>query len=221
MRDTWLWWSSGKDSAWALHALRRSGRHRVTRLVTTIDREAARVAVHAVGLDLLEAQARAAGVPLRYVELPFPASNDVYEAGVAGVLREAQEAKVAAMAFGDLFLEDVRAYRLRLLEGTGLEPIFPLWGCDTAELAREMVAAGLRARLTCVDLRVLDAAFAGRRYDADFLDGLPAAVDRCGENGEFHTFATDGPMFDQPLHVRSASVTERDGFAYADLRLQA
>lgn len=217
MRDTWLWWSSGKDSAWALHELRRAGQYRVTRLVTTIEAGASRVAMHAVREELVAAQARALALPLDRIELPFPPSNARYEEAVAEVVARAMRAGVSAMAFGDLFLEDIRAYRCGLLEGSGIQPLFPLWGRPTAALAREMVDAGLEAHLTCVDLRVLDPSFAGARYDRALLERLPAGVDPCGENGEFHTFASAGPMFDTPLPVRAGGVEERDGFAFSDL----
>ena len=217
MGDTWLWWSSGKDSAWALHELRRGGQHRVTRLVTTIEAEASRVAMHAVRQELVAAQARSLALPLECIALPFPPSNARYEAAVAEVVAAATRAGVSAMAFGDLFLEDIRAYRCGLLAGSGIEPLFPLWGRPTATLAREMVDAGLEAHLISVDLRVLDPSFAGARFDHALLERLPDGVDPCGENGEFHTFASGGPMFDRAVSVRAGAVEQRDGFAFADL----
>ncbi|HWP94986.1 MAG TPA: ATP-binding protein [Gammaproteobacteria bacterium] len=217
MKPLWLSWSSGKDSAWTLHALRTAGEYHVTALVTTLNTAFDRVAMHAVRRDLLERQAQALGVPLRIVPLPWPCSNDQYEAAMSALLAEARAAGVAHMAFGDLFLRDIRAYRERLLANTGVTPVFPLWDCDTRALAREMVDAGLRATVTCVDLGRLPAAFAGRTFDHVFLDELPPDVDPCGENGEFHTFCWAGPMFRRPLAIRVGTRLERDGFAWADL----
>ena len=216
-RKTLLSWSSGKDSAWALHALRQDPAVELVGLLTTLNESFARVAMHAVRETLLERQVQAAGLPLWKIPLPFPCPNEAYERIMAGVIQRAQSEGVEAMAFGDLFLEDIRAYRERQLDGTGLEPLFPIWGIPTDELARTMVAAGLRAHITCVDPRQLDRGFAGRVFDADFLADLPAGVDPCGENGEFHSFATDGPMFSKRLEVQTGEVVERDGFVFADL----
>jgi uncharacterized protein (TIGR00290 family) len=214
---TLLSWSSGKDSAWALHRLRQAEEVELVGLVTTVNEAAGRVAMHAVRESLLQAQAAAAGLPLWRVPIPSPCSNEQYAAAMTGLLARARAEGVAAMAFGDLFLADVRAYRERQLAGTGVEPRFPLWGADTAALARQMLAAGLRARVTCVDPRQLDASFAGREFDAGFLADLPPAVDPCGERGEFHTFAFAGPMFAAPIAVEAGPVVERDGFVFADL----
>jgi uncharacterized protein (TIGR00290 family) len=216
-RKTLLSWSSGKDSAWALHVLKRDPTVQVVGLLTTLNESFARVAMHAVREALLERQAKAAGLPLWKILLPYPCPNQAYERIMAGVIERAQGEGVEVMAFGDLFLQDIRAYRERQLDGTGLEPLFPVWGIPTHELARTMVAAGLRAHITCVDPRQLDRRFAGRVFDAEFLADLPAGVDPCGENGEFHSFATEGPMFAEPLAVRSGEVVERDGFVFADL----
>ncbi|MAE95573.1 MAG: ATP-binding protein [Deltaproteobacteria bacterium] len=214
--STWLWWSSGKDSAWALHTLQETGLP-VTALVTTVNRSFDRVAMHGVREELLRAQASAAGLPLETVQIPHPCSNEIYERAVGGLLARARAAAVTHMAFGDLFLEEVRTYRIRLLEGTGIEPVFPIWGRDTAELAAEMQGGGLEAQVTCIDPKVLARSFAGRSWDAGFLRDLPVGVDPCGENGEFHSFATAGPMFASPIAVRSGEVVERDGFVFADL----
>ncbi len=212
-----LAWSSGKDSAWTLHALRRDPRATVVALLTTVNAAHDRVAMHAVRRRLLEAQAAAAGVPLHVAEIPSPCPNETYEAVMAEAVTALKANGVEAIAFGDLFLEDVRRYRERQMSGTGLELLFPLWGRATRELALEMIEGGLRARLTCVDPRVLPASFAGRAFDASLLGDLPAAVDPCGENGEFHTFAWDGPMFGHPVRVEPGEVVERDGFVFADL----
>ncbi|MFQ6024802.1 MAG: ATP-binding protein [Acidiferrobacterales bacterium] len=217
MTKALIFWSSGKDSAYALHLLRREGGVDVAGLLTTVNRPAKRVAVHAVPESLLTTQVEACGLPVRRVSIPDPCPNDAYEAAVGEVLEEAKGAGISAVVFGDLFLEDIRTYRESLLAGSGIEPLFPLWGRDTHQLAAEMVAAGLRARLTCIDPKVLPPSFAGRVFDASLLADLPAGVDPCGENGEFHTFAYAGPMFRQAIAVRLGEVAERDGFVYADV----
>ncbi len=214
---TLLAWSSGKDSAWSLHVLRAAGEVEVVGLLTTINEAFDRVAMHAVRTELLRAQAAAAGLPLWPVPIPWPCSNAEYEAAMAAALDRARGDGIEAVAFGDLFLEDIRRYREERMAPTGLKPLFPLWGRPTAPLAREMIAGGLRARLTCVDPRNLDARFAGRDFDAALLAELPATVDPCGERGEFHTFAYDGPMFARPVPIRSGEVVTRDGFVFADL----
>jgi len=213
----WMAWSSGKDSAFALHVLRQRPDLEVCGLLTTVHETHGRVAMHAVRRELLLAQAEAAGLPLVEVPLPSPCPNDVYEAAMAKALGWARAHAVSGVAFGDLFLPDIRAYRERQMAATGLECRFPLWGRDTGDLAREMVAAGLRARLACVDPRAVPASFAGREFDRSLLDELPPGVDPCGENGEFHTFAWDGPMFARPVRVRGGETETRDGFVYADL----
>ncbi len=212
-----LSWSSGKDSAWALHLLRQRSDIEVSGLVTTFNTAADRVAMHAVRRALVEAQAESAGVPLWAVELPWPCSNADYEERMQAVCRRAVAEGITAVAFGDLFLEDIRAYRERQLAGTGLEPIFPVWRLPTAALGREMIRAGQKAVITCVDPSKLDASYAGRAYDDGLLDALPAGVDPCGENGEFHTFVHDGPVFRRPLAVRTGETVTRDGFVFADV----
>ena len=214
---TLLSWSSGKDSAWTLHTLRADQRYDVVGLVTTINQAADRVAMHAVRTELLRAQARAAGLPLWELAIPSPCSNEHYESVLREAIARAEREAIDCFAFGDLFLEDIRAYRERQLAATKLMPIFPLWGRDTHQLAREMIAGGLRARITCVDPRVLPASFAGREFDDALLDELPDNVDPCGERGEFHTFAYCGPMFASPLSIAGGMVVERDGFVFADL----
>src|SRR5438874_6334713 len=214
-----LSWSSGKDSAWTLRALRERGDVEVVGLLTTINEAYERVAMHAVRVDLLEAQAAAAGLPLLRVPIPSPCSNAEYEAAMSRAIEVAQRDGVSVMAFGDLFLEDIRRYRIEKLAGTGIQPIFPIWGIPTDLLAREMLAGGLRARLTCVDPKQLAPSFAGRDFDHSFLAELPASVDPCGEKGEFHTFAYAGPMFRSPVPIRSGEVVERDGFIFSDIML--
>jgi uncharacterized protein (TIGR00290 family) len=210
-------WSSGKDSAWALHEVRRAGALEVVGLLTTVTSEFGRVSMHAVREALLDRQAAAVGLPCRKVRIPWPCPNEAYEAEMARALAEARDAGVTRVVFGDLFLEDVRAYRESRLAGTGIDPVFPLWGRDTARLAREMLDGGLRATLTCVDPRALPEAFAGRAFDAALLDALPAGVDPCGERGEFHTCVTAGPMLSAPIATRPGEVVTREGFVFADL----
>jgi uncharacterized protein (TIGR00290 family) len=218
---TWVSWSSGKDSAWSLHvlqrALRAGGDAEVTGLFTTVNTAFDRVAMHAVRRTLLEAQARAAGLPLNVIEIPHPCPNAEYERIMGAFVAEARGQGVEAMAFGDLFLADIRAYRERQLAGTGIAPLFPLWGIDTALLARAMIAGGLEAYVTCVDPQKLPASFAGRRFDLGLLADLPADVDPCAENGEFHTFACAGPMFTRPIAIKTGEVATRDGFVFCDL----
>ena len=212
-----LSWSSGKDSAWALHVLRQSHPGAVAGLLTTINESVQRVAMHAVRRDVLEGQAAAAGLPLRVVPIPDPCSNEEYESRMRRCVDGVVSEGFTHVAFGDLFLEDVRRYRETHLAGTGLTPLFPLWRIPTSELAKQMIAGGLRARLSCVDTRVLDASFAGREFDAALLAALPPGVDPCGEKGEFHTFVAAGPMLKRRIPVAVGDVVEREGFAFADL----
>jgi len=213
-------WSSGKDSAWALYVLRGQGAVEVVGLLTTVNQAVGRVAMHAVREELLDAQAVALGLPLIKVLIPSPCSNDQYGSAMAAALDRAKAGGITAMAFGDLFLEDVRRYREERLAGTGIEPLFPLWGTDTARLARDMVSGGVQAQITCVDPKQLDGSFAGRTFDDRLLDELPHGVDPCGERGEFHTFIYGGPMFDRPIPVASGATVSRDGFVFADVLLR-
>jgi len=213
-----LSWSSGKDSAWALHLLRQDARYQVVGLLTTVNQHFERVAMHSTRQSLLEAQSRAAGLPLHVVPLPWPCSNAEYEAAMHVAIQSAADSGIRAMAFGDLFLEDIRRYREDMLNGTGIAPLFPVWGLDTRALFETMIDAGLQASVVCVDLAKLPSAFAGRNLDRNFLRDLPAGIDPCGENGEFHTCVHAGPMFNHPISVLHGEVVERDGFAFADLR---
>jgi len=213
-----LSWSSGKDSAWSLHLLRQDPGIEVVALFTTINQEFDRVAMHAVRRALSELQAEAAGLPLWTVPLPWPCSNEQYEARMRELCDRALSEGVQAMAFGDLFLADIRAYREKQLAGTGLEPIFPVWQIPTHKLANDMIRSGLRAKITCVDPKVLPREFAGRDFDAKFLADLPPGIDPCGENGEFHSFVYAGPMFRRPIPVETGDIVERDGFIFADLK---
>jgi uncharacterized protein (TIGR00290 family) len=212
-----LSWSSGKDSAWTLYLLRRQGEYEIAGLLTTLNSAFDRVAMHSTRRRLLELQAEAAGLPLVAVPLPWPCSNTEYERIMREVCERAVAQGVQAIAFGDLFLEDIRAYRERQLQGTGLKPIFPLWQIPTGELAREMIAGGLRAKLVCVDPQKLAPEFAGRDFDAELLAELPAGVDPCGENGEFHTCVHAGPMFIHDIPVTIGERVQRDGFWYCDV----
>jgi uncharacterized protein (TIGR00290 family) len=216
-RKTMLSWSSGKDSAWSLHVLRDEGLYDVVALLTTVTRQFDRVAMHGVRRELLEAQARAAQLPLWQLEIPSPCSNAEYEAVMRGAVERAVSEGVECIAFGDLFLEDIRRYREERLAGTGIEPVFPLWQRPTAELAREMIASGLRARITCLDPRVMPSELAGREFDDRLLSELPPHIDPCGERGEFHTFAYDGPMFGAAVRVDTGETVEREGFVFTDL----
>ncbi len=211
-------WSSGKDSAWALNLLRQDRDIDVVALLTTFNEEAGRVAMHGVRHRIVELQAHAAGLPLIAVDLPYPCSNAEYEAAMSRALDNAVDRyDVEAVAFGDLHLEDVRAYREKQLSMTGLDPLFPLWGQPTDALAHEMIEGGLRAIITCVDPKQMPTTFAGADFDAALLDTLPAGVDPCGENGEFHTVVTAGPVFEVPLDVVVGDVVARDGFIFADV----
>jgi len=217
LRKVLLSWSSGKDSAWTLHLLRQQPGIEVVALFTTFNSVADRVAMHAVRRVLVEAQAERTGLPLWAVGLPWPCSNLDYEERMRAVCQRATEEGITAVAFGDLFLQDIRDYRVKQLEGSGLEPLFPVWKIPTEKLGREMIAAGVKAKITCVDPSKLAKSFAGRDYDLSLLDALPAEIDPCGENGEFHTFVSDSPVFSRPIAVRSGEVVERDGFVFADV----
>jgi uncharacterized protein (TIGR00290 family) len=213
----WLAWSSGKDSAWALHTVRQNREFDVVALLTTVNSTHGRVAMHAVRESLLEMQAAAAGLPIVKAPIPSSCSNEIHEQAMSAAMARARDEGVHHVIFGDLFLEDVRAYREKQLASCGMTSVFPLWGKDTRQLAQEMVAGGLVAYLTCVDPRQLERAFAGRRFDAKLLADLPKGVDPCGEQGEFHTFASAGPMFSSAVPVDVGGIVERDGFVFADL----
>ena len=210
-------WSSGKDSAYALHVARSAGELELVGLLTTINAAADRVAMHGVRHELLRAQAEAVGLPLHVIELPSPCPNEIYEQRMAAFVEQARADGIEAVVFGDLFLADIRAYRERQLAGTGLEPVFPLWGRDTQSLAHELLCEGVVATLSCVDLAKLPRELVGRRWDEALLRELPAGVDPCGEHGEFHTFVSDGPGFAKAIEIEVGETVVRDGFAFADL----
>ena len=216
MKRVLLSWSSGKDSAWALYVLRQQPGIDLIGLLTTLNTEFQRVAMHGTRRAVLEAQAEAAQLPLWVVPLPWPCSNAIYEQLMREACDRAIREQVDAIAFGDLFLPDIRAYRETQLKPTGLEPLFPLWEIPTDFLAREMIAGGLRAKLVCVDKKQLPGSFAGRDFDAALLNDLPPEIDPCGERGEFHTCVNDGPMFAVPVNLEAGEIVDRDGFVYAD-----
>lgn len=213
----WVAWSSGKDSLWALHVAIQQPDLEVVGLLTTITQTYRRVSMHGVRERLVEVQAGALGLPRYYVRIPSPCSLEAYEAEMAKAASQAKEVGVSRMVFGDVSLHGVRAYREQKLAGTGIEPLFPLWGLDSSALAREMIAAGVRAYITCLDPRKVSRDLAGRPFDLDLLAQLPSGMDPLGENGEFHTFASDGPGFARPVAVMVGETVERDGFVFTDL----
>jgi uncharacterized protein (TIGR00290 family) len=210
-------WSSGKDSAWALHEVRRASEYDIVGAITTVTGTFTRVSIHGVREELLDAQLASAGLSARKVRIPYPCPNEVYEREMGTAVAQARVDGITHIVFGDLFLEDVRAYREKNLAGSGIAPLFPLWGRDTSSLANEMAASGMAAHLVSVDLKKLPRRFAGRAFDRILLEDLPAGVDHCGENGEFHTFVSAGPMLSKPIAVKTGEIVERDGAAYADL----
>jgi uncharacterized protein (TIGR00290 family) len=210
-------WSSGKDSAFSLHEVRRAGAFDVVGALTTVTETFERVSIHGVRQDILRAQCEAAGLPQRIVPIPYPCPNEVYEARMGEAVAAAVREGITHMIFGDLFLADIRAYREAKLAGTGITPVFPLWERPTPALAQAMIASGLEAYLATVDLKKLPAEFAGRKFDAQLLVDLPEGVDPCGENGEFHSFVAAGPMLAGRIALHLGETVERDGFAYADL----
>jgi uncharacterized protein (TIGR00290 family) len=210
-------WSSGKDCAWALHEIRRAGDYEIVAALTTVTDTFARVSMHGVREELLQAQLAAARLPSIVVRIPFPCPNEIYEREMSAVLAQVKADGVTHVIFGDLFLQDVRAYREQRLAEVGMSAVFPLWQRPTQALAREMIAAGVEAHLATVDLAKLPSSFAGRRYDEALLADLPVETDPCGENGEFHSFVSAGPMFAQRIPMAVGETVTRDGFAYADL----
>jgi uncharacterized protein (TIGR00290 family) len=217
MEKVWLSWSSGKDSAWTLHELRTDPRFKVVALFTTINERFRRVSMHGVRESILHAQAHAVGLPLHVVPIPWPCSNEEYESHMKTLCRQAMAEGIRTFAFGDLFLEDVREYRVKRLETLGLGAIFPLWERPTRELATQMIRGGLQAKLTCLDPGKLLRKWIGTDFDQKFIDQLPPDVDPCGENGEFHTLVAGGPMFEYPLEVSRGEIVEREGFVFIDL----
>jgi uncharacterized protein (TIGR00290 family) len=216
-----LSWSSGKDSAWALHLLNQQYPGAVAALLTTVNEAMDRVAMHGVRRSVLEAQAHAAGLPLHVVHIPHPCPNEIYEAQMRAAVADARASGFTHAAFGDLFLEDIRRYREEKLAGTGLVPLFPVWGIPTGELAGQMIDGGLRARLACVDTRKLDDSFVGREFDRTLLRDLPESVDPCGERGEFHSCVYAGPMFKRALALESGETHAAAPYVWADLAVSS
>ncbi|MBX3512412.1 MAG: adenine nucleotide alpha hydrolase [Xanthobacteraceae bacterium] len=212
-------WSSGKDAAWALHRARQAGEYEIVGALTTITENFDRVSMHGVRREILEAQLAAAGLPLFPVRIPSPCPNEIYEARMGEAIAAARANGVTKIVFGDLYLEDIRAYREEKLRGSGIEAVFPLWQQPTGQLAREMIASGLQARVACLDPKKMPRDLAGKEFDEELLAALPPNVDPCAENGEFHTCVTGGPMFSKNLEVKTGEVVERDGFVFADLML--
>jgi uncharacterized protein (TIGR00290 family) len=218
--STLVSWSSGKDSAWALYRLQQSEEYKVVGLLTTLNSVFDRVAMHSTRREVLEAQASVADLPLQVIPLPWPCSNREYEAAMQSACEAAVASGVEAIAFGDLFLEDIRRYREDCLRGSGLTPLFPIWGLETRSLLRGMITSGVKARIVCVDPKKMPGQFAGRDLDEVFLRELPAEIDPCGENGEFHSCVYDGPMFREAIPIESGEVVEREGLVFADVRLK-
>lgn len=217
MKKILMSWSSGKDSAWALKLLLEDPEYDVVGLFTTVNKKFDRVAMHAVRLDLLKKQAECIGLPLEVLEIPYPCSNEDYETVMKAFVERTKEQEIEYFAFGDLYLEDVRDYRLEKLNGTGIKAVFPAWGLDTKKLSREMVDSGIKTYLTCIDPNKLDPCWAGKLYNHEFLDSLSDETDPCGENGEFHSFVINAPFFKESLEVKVGKVVEREGFVFADI----
>ena len=210
-------WSSGKDCAWAFYKLQQNPEIDIDGLFSTVNSEFNRVAMHAVRVELLQQQAKCIGLPLEIIEIPYPCSNELYEEIMARFVETSKKANIENIAFGDLYLEDVRNYREEKLNGTGITPIFPIWGIPTNQLSKEMIGSGLRAVITCVDPKQIPKEFIGREYNESFLNDLPEGVDPCGENGEFHSFVFDGPMFNKHMEISLGNVVHRDGFVFIDV----
>jgi len=216
-KKTLLSWSSGKDSAWALHVLRLQHDIEVVGLFCTFNKKFERGAMHAVRSELICQQAESIGLPLQLIPIPDPCSDSEYKRIMANFIEQVKSQGIDTIAFGDLFLEEIRSYREESLVGTGITPLFPIWGIPTNELSKEMINSGLRAKITCIDPKYLPAEFAGHEYDSTFLEQIPDAIDPCGEKGEFHSFAYDGPMFKNKLNISVGETVTRDGFVYTDL----
>ena len=211
-------WSSGKDSAWALYKLQQDPTVEIIGLFSTVNSEFDRVAMHGVRVELLKRQAESIGLPIELIEIPYPCSNEEYEKVMSAFVEQAKAKDIECFAFGDLYLEDIRQYRVDKLQNTGIDPIFPVWGIPTETLSKDMIASGLRTIITCIDPRKISKEFAGREYSKDFISDLPDGVDPCGENGEFHSFVFDGPMFSKSIDIKVGEVVQRDGFIFADVR---
>jgi uncharacterized protein (TIGR00290 family) len=217
IKNTLMSWSSGKDSAWALHLLRQDRNINLKGLLCTVNEKFKRVAMHGVKVKLLHQQAQRLNLPLHILELPFPCSNDAYEQIMSNFMLKIKQDKIDCIAFGDIFLQDIRSYREERMQGTGITPIFPLWNMPTEDLAKKMINSGLKTVTVCVDPKQISASFSGRQFDDMFLSQLPDSADPCGENGEFHSFVYDGPMFTSPINIEIGDTIERDGFIFTDI----
>ncbi|RMF95412.1 MAG: adenine nucleotide alpha hydrolase [Candidatus Schekmanbacteria bacterium] len=216
-RRTLLSWSSGKDSAWALYKLQQDPEIDLVGIFSTVNKKFNRIAMHGVKVELLYLQAECIGLPLQLIEIPYPCSNEEYEEKMARFVEKSKQNKIDCFAFGDLFLEDIRKYREEKLKGTGIAPIFPIWGIPTDKLSEEMINKGLKAVITCVDPKQISETFIGRSYDKSFLNNIPKDIDPCGENGEFHSFAYGGPMFEKDMKISVGKIVRRDGFVFVDV----
>ena len=210
-------WSSGKDSAWALYKLQQNPEIDLAGLFCTVNKEFGRVAMHGVRVELIQKQAKSIGLPLEIIEIPYPCSNAEYEKIMDRFVERAKDDNIEYFVFGDLFLEDVRNYREEKLNGSGIKPVFPVWGIPTDRLAREMIGGGLRALITCIDPKKTPKEFIGREFDEELLDSLPETIDPCGENGEFHSFVFDGPMFKEQIEIFPGQIVHRDDFVFIDI----
>ena len=219
MNNTWFSWSSGKDSAFALYQLMQNPEYQVTGLFTTINKNFDRVAMHAVRHSILRAQAKSIGIPLYPIFIPHPCSNEIYKSVMSTFIDLAIDQKITHMAFGDLYLEDIKSYRQKMLANIPIEPIFPIWKTPTNDLAHMLIDEGFKAKVTCIDPKKLPTDFVGRDYNLSFLDDLPEGIDPCGENGEFHTIVYDGPLLKFPLFLKAGEIVEREGFVFADFEL--
>ena len=216
-RKALMSWSSGKDSAWALHKLQQNPEIELVGLFCTVNKEFDRVAMHGVRVELLQKQAESIGLPLEIIEIPYPCSNAEYEKIMGQFVERVKNDNIEYFAFGDLFLEDVRNYREEKLKGSGIKPVFPIWGMPTDKLSREMISSGLRTVITCINPKQTPKEFVGKEFDEDFLDSLPGTIDPCGENGEFHSFVYDGPMFKDKIEIFVGDIIHRDDFVFADV----
>jgi uncharacterized protein (TIGR00290 family) len=216
-KKTLISWSTGKDSAWALHVLRQNSEIEIVGLFCTVNKVFDRVAVHGVRIDLLRQQAQSINLPLHIVYIPYPCSNEEYENAMKAFISKTEEMGIEYFAFGDLFLENVRSYREKLLHGTGIKPLFPIWGTSTDSLSRQMISSGLKAVITCVGQKHLTSEFVGREYNESFINEIPKHIDPCGENGEFHSFAYDGPTFRYPIEIALGEIVFKEDACFIDL----
>lgn len=213
-------WSTGKDSAWAYHKISQQQEYDIAGLFCTVNKQYSRTAMHAVRIELLQMQAESVGLPLEIIEIPYPCSNEAYESIMQTFIDKVKLLGVECFVFGDLYLQDIRDYRVSKLHGTGIEAVFPLWKIPTQQLAHEMINGGLKAVVTCIDPKQLDAQYVGKIFNHDFIKSLPDRIDPCGENGEFHSFVFEGPMLKNSIKIKVGEIVERDGFVFSDVTIQ-